>query len=335
MGNIMDALRTPRRREAEAHEIRMRRLPPLRVLDDDAPWPGEDAMAARSYKVVTVASNKGGVGKTTIASNLPVFMGALREDLPVLVIGLDDQSVIDRMFELDLAYDAGGVVEGLREGSFRSHLRVGQYGIHYVPSSAHFEDLAAVVSHTGQLRAALDATDWEGLVVVDTKSDLGLLTRNAIAASDLVVIPVADDPSLREADKLFELMERCEMPRERGRVLLSMIDRRIKFREGEERDILALLLSRIRERGYPLLESFLSRSPKIESLTTNPDGRARSILAAAPGSIVTLQMRHVADELLKWLDRVPVNRPGFSLRRELDTRRLEVLGEKTPEMKAT
>jgi cellulose biosynthesis protein BcsQ len=212
---------------------------------------------------------------------------------------------------------------------------MGQYGVHYVPSSNHFEDLAAAVSHAGQLRAALDATDWQGIVVVDTKSDLGLLTRNAIAASDLVVIPVADDLSLREADKLFELMDRCGMPRERGRVLLSMIDRRIKYRDGHEPDVLALLVSRIRERGYPLLESFLSRSPKIESLTTNPDGRARSILAAAPGSIVTNQMRHVTDELLKWLDRAPVNRPGFSLRRELDARQLEVVGGKRSEVKDT
>jgi cellulose biosynthesis protein BcsQ len=312
MGNIMDALRRPRRREGEAHEVRIRPLPPFPVLDEAAAWPGEDAMGARPYKVVTIASNKGGVGKTTIASNLPIFMGALREDLPVLFIGLDDQSLIDRMFDLHAARDAEGIVEGLRGGSFRSYLRLGQYGVHYVPSSANFEDLAASVSHAGQLRAALDATDWEGLVVVDTKSDLGLLTRNAIAASDLVVIPVADDPSLREADKLFELMARFGMPRERGRVLLSMIDRRIKYREGQEQDVLGLLVRRIRERGYPLFESFLSRSPKIASLTTNPDGRARSILAAAPDSLVTLQMRYVTEELLKCLDRVPVPAPGLA-----------------------
>jgi cellulose biosynthesis protein BcsQ len=305
MGEIIDALRAARRREAKTRGARLPRMLPFRGLDEAAAWLGRGAMGARPYQVITIASNKGGVGKTTIASNLPVFLGALRDDLPVLVIGLDDQSLIDRMFELEPAHGAEGVVEGLRAGSFRSQLRLGQYGVHYVPSSGHFEDLDAAVSHIGQLRATLDATGWEGLVVIDTKSDLGLLTRSAIAASDLVVIPVADDPSLREADKLFELMQQRGMSRERGRVLLSMIDRRIKYREDQEQDILGLLVSRIRERGYPLLESFLSRSPKIESLTTNPDGRAHSMLTAAPGSLVTVQMRHVADELLKQLDRVP------------------------------
>ena len=85
----------------------------------------------------------------------------LRPFEPVVVIGLDDQALIDRMFELQPEDDARGVVEGLQRGSFRSHLRVGQYGVHYVPSSMHFEDLEAAVSHTGQLRAALDATGWQ------------------------------------------------------------------------------------------------------------------------------------------------------------------------------
>ena len=51
--------------------------------------------------VITVASNKGGVGKTTLATNLAIYLRALREDLPVLVLGLDDQDIIGRLFELD------------------------------------------------------------------------------------------------------------------------------------------------------------------------------------------------------------------------------------------
>ncbi|NIP49193.1 MAG: ParA family protein, partial [Gammaproteobacteria bacterium] len=40
--------------------------------------------------VITVASEKGGVGKTTIATNLAVYLKALREDLPVTIASFDN-----------------------------------------------------------------------------------------------------------------------------------------------------------------------------------------------------------------------------------------------------
>ena len=77
-----------------------------------------------------------------------------------------------------------------------------------------------------------------------------------------------------------------------------MIDRRIKFRGGEQQDVLALLLAEIRKLGYPLLESFISGSPKVESLSTNPAGRVKSVLHGATGSIAHSQLYHVAREVL-------------------------------------
>ena len=44
------------------------------------------------------------------------------------------------------------------------------------------------------------------------------------------------------------------------------------------------------------------RSPKIESLYTNPDESARSILHAAGNSLIGRQMHHLADDVLAALD---------------------------------
>ncbi len=335
MGVTVEALRMAKRRQAEN-----RRLGDVRSLlfgsskarepyEDPAIEPkqavqqlhelgveprlsaGTELEGGRPYKVLTVTSNKGGVGKTTVATNLAVFLRALREDLPILLLGLDDQFMIDRMFQLDETPARRNVVTGFLEGSFASAVRFGEYGVHYVPSSPNLEGLKFEIRDTQRLRHALDASGWEGLVIVDTKSDLGILTRNAIAASDLVVVPVGDDPSLREAVKIFELLSAWGLPWSRAGVLLSMIDRRIKYRSGSagdllECDVLSLLVSEIRQRGYPLFESVLSRSPKIESLATNPIGRTLSICNHARGSMVHLQMRHLAEEVLKRLDRIPV-----------------------------
>ena len=78
-----------------------------------------------SLRVVTVASNKGGVGKTTIATNLAVYLRALREELPILVLGLDDQDVIQRMFALDASAPAeADVLEATADGICDSLLAI-------------------------------------------------------------------------------------------------------------------------------------------------------------------------------------------------------------------
>jgi hypothetical protein len=101
---------------------------------------------------------------------------------------------------------------------------------------------------------------------------------------------------------VFDLLPDLNLPRDHARILLSLVDLRIKFRRGENHDVLGLLLSEIRRRGYPLLEAFVSRSPKVESLYTNPEGRAFSILHGARNSVVHRQMRHLAHDVLGVLD---------------------------------
>ncbi len=253
-------------------------------------------------KVVTLCSNKGGVGKTTLAANLAIYLRALSEDLPILVLGLDDQSVLDRMLELDNTPPEHTVATGLRAGTFKDIIRLGQYGVHYVPSAPNASELKQEIHDPLCLLETLERTQWNGLVIVDTKSDLEILTRNAVASSDLVLIPVRNDTSLQEVRKVFALFEEWSWPLERARIVLSMIDRRIKYRQGEQRDVLSLLLAEIRKLGYPLLESFISASPKVESLSTNPARRVHSILRSASGSIVHRQMRGVAEDVLTILD---------------------------------
>jgi cellulose biosynthesis protein BcsQ len=263
--------------------------------------PQEAVSEARPFQVLTVTSNKGGVGKTTVAANLAIYLRALREDLPILLLGLDEQPLIDRMFAIGPRVPAPTVAGALRKGSFVSAVQLGQYGVHYVPSSPGISELKLEIEDVLHLHKALLRTRWHGLVIIDTKSDIEILTRNAIAASDLSIVVVKDQASLHEAGKVFEFLARWGNPSDRGRVLFSLIDLRVKFGDERDRDILALLLSESRRRGYPHFPTFISRSPKIESLYTNPDGCAHSILHGAPGSIVHRQMHHLANDVLEFL----------------------------------
>ncbi len=212
----------------------------------------------RPYRVVCVTSNKGGVGKTTIATNLAVYLRALRNDLPVLVLGFDDQTTIDRMFDTGSHVSSHCVDYGLRAGTFSSSIRKGRYGVHYVPSSRNLWKAKRTLRDPFELRAVLERTAWRGIVIIDTKADLEILTQSAIAASDLAVVVVKDQASLEQADRVYALLDQLERSRDVARVLLSLVNLRVKFADPERPDLLALLVSEIRQRQYGLLESFIS-----------------------------------------------------------------------------
>jgi cellulose biosynthesis protein BcsQ len=264
--------------------------------------PSQTDSPRHSLQVVSVVSNKGGVGKTTIATNLAIYIRALREELPILVIGLDDQNLIDRMFALEPGPPDRTIADALLHGDLLRAVRHGQYGIHYVPSPVDLSELRARIGDPLHLRRLLEASGWSGLVILDTKSALDILTRNAIAASDLTLVVVKDHQSLLEADKVFDLIENWGADRECARVVLSLVDRRVKYEPGQTRDILALLLMAIRERDYPLFQAFVSRSPRVEALHTNERGAPISILNGAADTLVHEQMRLLAIDLLAVLD---------------------------------
>jgi len=279
-----------------ADEIRLRPREGLRPRA-----PGELPREQRSFLVLAVVSNKGGVGKTTIATNLAVYLRAMREDMPILLIGLDDQPAIDRMFAIEPPESQPTIFDALCSRSLAPAIRLGNYGVNYLPTSRRIGELKREITDPGHLQAMLLGTSWRGLVIIDTKSDLEILTQNAIAASDLTLVLARDLVSVSEAQKVFDLLAAWKRPPEIARVLLSLVDLRVRYSEGQARDVLSLLLGEIRSMGLPLLETFLSSSPKVESLTTNPARAAKTILHGAPGSIVHRQMQHLADEVLRIL----------------------------------
>ena len=51
--------------------------------------------------IVTISSEKGGVGKTTLATNLAIYLKALHEELPVTLLSFDNHFSVDQMFSIN------------------------------------------------------------------------------------------------------------------------------------------------------------------------------------------------------------------------------------------
>jgi len=281
MGRTLDALRAAELRREE-----------LRTFE----------LGRRRFRLITVASNKGGVGKTTFALHLSVYVRALQEDLPILVLALDDQTLIERTLAVSEERDGPSLLDALRAGSLDGAVRVGQFGIHYVRAAADAGELRPLLADPRSLDRLLRRSGIEGLVVVDTKSELGLSTRAAVRAADLVVAPARDVASLAEAEKVRGLL--APDASDRFHVLLSGVDLRIKFEHGEAPDLLALLLAELRRRGLSHFPTFLSRSPIVEALATPPAGAPRTLLHSAPRSLVHRQLTALVREVLAALDAV-------------------------------
>jgi hypothetical protein len=137
-----------------------------------------------------------------------------------------------------------------------------------------------------------------GILIIDTKPELDILTQNALYAADRVIIPVKDMPSLENCRNIFALFEKRDLDKKSLTLIPCLIDGRIKY-DGPFKDQKTLLKAYAINRGYRCMDSFISKSPKVESLNTNPDGKIYPILTHARGTEVYNQFTQLARQLMK------------------------------------
>ncbi len=147
-------------------------------------------------RVVAVANQKGGVGKTTTAISLGATLAAYERQ--VLLVDLDPQSNCSSGLGFGgsgvgtTSYDlvlGGATVEAAAQPTEFPHLTV-------IPATPHLAgaevELVGMVGREYRLRDALagKGTAPYDFVLVDCPPSLGLLTLNALAAADGLLVPI-------------------------------------------------------------------------------------------------------------------------------------------------
>ncbi len=111
-----------------------------------------------------------------------------------------------------------------------------------------------------------------------------------------MIVPVKDAPSLENCRHIYEFFDSHSLSRRPLRVLPCLVDARIHF-DGPFRDPYQLLKAYAINRGYRCLEGYIAKSPKVESLNTNPEGKIYPVLTHGRQTDVHVQLAHVARQV--------------------------------------
>jgi chromosome partitioning protein len=146
-------------------------------------------------RVVAVANQKGGVGKTTTAVNVAACLAQAGER--VLLVDMDPQGNATSGLGVDHRRVEAGIYEVLLEGMPlpRAYRQTAVPNLTLVPAGpdlagAEIELVERPARETLLRRALVEEADKFGLVLIDCPPSLGLLTVNALTAADGVLIPI-------------------------------------------------------------------------------------------------------------------------------------------------
>jgi chromosome partitioning protein len=292
--------------------IAMEALRATRLLHaaDQEPFP-----APSRIRVVTVANQKGGVGKTTSTVNLGAALALY--GLRTLIIDLDPQGNASTALGVDHTVGTPSVYDALVGDSTLTevvHRTTASPNLLCVPATIDLAgaeiELVSVVAREYRLRraiegyiAALAPEQRPHYVLIDCPPSLGLLTLNALVAGDEVLIPIQCEYYALEG--LGQLLNNIDLVRQHlnpgiavRTILLTMYDGRTKLADQ--------VADEVRNHfGDVVLGTVIPRNVRV----SEAPGYGQSVLTYDPGSRGSTSYVEAARELAqRGVELPPVDR---------------------------
>ncbi len=280
--------------------IAMEALRATRVLHaaDQEPFP-----PPARIRIITIANQKGGVGKTTSTVNLGV--GLALYGLRTLVIDLDPQGNASTALGVDHTVGTPSIYDALVGDSTLTevvHPTTASPHLLCVPATIDLAgaeiELVSVVAREHRLRraiegyiAALPPERRPHYVLIDCPPSLGLLTLNALVAGDEVLIPIQCEYYALEG--LGQLLNNIDLVRQHlnpgiavRTILLTMYDGRTKLADQ--------VADEVRNHfGDVVLNAVIPRNVRV----SEAPGYGQSVLTYDPGSRGSTSYVEAAREL--------------------------------------
>jgi chromosome partitioning protein len=270
------------------------------------------AVARRSSgraRMIAIANQKGGVGKTTTAVNLGAALAILGQ--VVLVVDLDPQGNASTGLGIDHSVRTTTTYNVIMSGAdIREAIQTTEVsGLSAIPSTIDLAgaeiELVSQFSRENRLRKALESIQDEyDFVLLDCPPSLGLLTVNALTAADELIVPIQCEyyalEGLGQLLKNVRLVQQNVNPGLRlSGIVMTMFDARTKLADQVIDEVRAYFGSRVYDTVIPRTVR-LSEAP----------GFGKPISLYDPSSKGAMAYKWLAEEVVaRPVDESPLDAP--------------------------
>lgn len=205
-------------------------------------------------RVIAIANQKGGVGKTSVACNLGV--GLAMNDKKVLVIDADPQGNLTSSLGIDNADDLENTLASFIEREIKEnpidpeeYILKNEEGVDIMPCNIKLAGMDYMMMNALSREHLLDTfvssvRDKYDFILIDCSPSLNLMTINVLTAADSVIIPVeASYLSMAGLQQLLDSIGSAKRKLNRKLEVEGIVINKVNARTNHEKDIIDKLRS--------------------------------------------------------------------------------------------
>jgi chromosome partitioning protein len=241
---------------------------------------------------ISIVNHKGGTGKTTTTINLGSALAS--EGQRVLVIDFDAQGSLS--YSLGIGEEEPTIAEALLHEIPVQQIVLQREGMDVLPANSTLADVELAIAKSGDrfnhLVGLLSALPSYDFVLIDCPPSLSLLTLNALAASDSVIVPMQMDVlALRGLDSMQETIQKISTINPKLEIL-GVLPIMVDPRKNIFQEILLHLRTHYSVRLFKQVIHTSVRAAEAPSF-------GKSVLAYAPSSSTAADYRQLAKEIME------------------------------------